>query len=46
MTLATIFADFADYLRSDEFLHTARHSDHPTAFTRCRKWAKKVSSSA
>ncbi|MFT5533861.1 MAG: hypothetical protein ACI8WM_001826, partial [Burkholderiaceae bacterium] len=31
MTLATIFADFADYLRSDEFLHTARHSDHPTA---------------
>ena len=37
MTLATIFADFADHLRSDEFLQSARHGAHPTAFTRCRK---------
>ena len=33
MPLATIFAA---YLRFGEFLHSARHDAHPTAFTRCR----------
>ncbi|WP_229443646.1 hypothetical protein [Massilia psychrophila] len=35
--LTTLFQDFAARLCSTEFLHDARHSDHPTAFTRCRK---------
>jgi len=35
--LTTLFQDFAARLCSTEFLHDARHSDHPTAFSRCRK---------
>lgn len=35
--LTTLFQDFATRLCSTEFLHDARHSDHPTAFSRCRK---------
>lgn len=35
--LTTLFQDFATRLCSREFLHDARHSDHPTAFSRCRK---------
>ena len=35
--LTTLFQDFAARLCSPEFLHDARHSDHPTAFSRCRK---------
>jgi hypothetical protein len=35
--LTTLFEDFAAHLCSTEFLHDARHSDHPTAFSRCRK---------
>lgn len=36
MTLAMIFADLADYSRSNESLHTARCGAHPLAFTQCR----------
>ena len=32
-----LFQDFAARLCSTEFLRAARHADHPTAFTRCRK---------
>jgi hypothetical protein len=35
--LTTLFQDFAARLCSTEFLHTARHPDPPTAFSRCRK---------
>lgn len=35
--LSTLFEDFAARLCSPEFLHEARHRDHPTAFSRCRK---------
>ena len=35
--LTTLFQDFAARLCSTEFLHDARHADHPTAFSRCRK---------
>lgn len=35
--LTTLFQDFAARLCSTEFLHDARHPDHPTAFSRCRK---------
>jgi hypothetical protein len=35
--LTTLFQDFAARLCSKEFLLDARHSDHPTAFSRCRK---------
>ena len=35
--LTTLFQDFAARLCSTEFLQDARHCDHPTAFTRCRK---------
>ena len=35
--LTTLFQDFAARLCSTEFLHDARHSDHPSAFSRCRK---------
>lgn len=35
--LTTLFQDFAARLCSTEFLHDARHADHPAAFSRCRK---------
>ena len=35
--LSMLFQDFAARLCAPEFLHDARHADHPTAFTRCRK---------
>lgn len=35
--LSMLFQDFAARLCSTEFLREARHADHPTAFTRCRK---------
>lgn len=35
--LTTLFPDFAARLCSPEFLLAARHTDHPTAFSRCRK---------
>ena len=35
--LTTLFQDFAARLCSPEFLLDARHADHPTAFSRCRK---------
>ena len=35
--LTTLFQDFAARLCSTEFLRDARHPDHPTAFSRCRK---------
>lgn len=35
--LTTLFQDFAARLCSTEFLHDARRTDHPTAFSRCRK---------
>lgn len=35
--LTSLFQDFAACLCSTEFLHAARHPDHPTAFSRCRK---------
>lgn len=35
--LSTLFEDFGARLRSAEFLLEARHPDHPTAFSRCRK---------
>lgn len=35
--LTTLFQDFAARLCSTEFLHSARHPDHPKAFSRCRK---------
>ena len=35
--LTTLFQDFAARLCSTEFLLDARHPDHPTAFSRCRK---------
>lgn len=37
MPLAALFDDLAARLQSAEFLLTARHPDHPTAFTRRRK---------
>ena len=35
--LLTLFQDFSLRLCSTEFLQDARHPDHPTAFSRCRK---------
>lgn len=35
--LTMLFQDFAARLCSPEFLHDARHADHPAAFSRCRK---------
>ena len=35
--LTTLFQDLAARLCSTEFLHEARHVDHPTAFSRSRK---------
>lgn len=35
--LTTLFQDFAARLCSTEFVQEARHTDHPTAFSRCRK---------
>ena len=35
--LTNLFQDFAARLCSTEFLYDARHADHPTAFSRCRK---------
>ena len=35
--LTLLFQDFAARLCSSEFLDDARHADHPTAFSRCRK---------
>src|SRR5476649_442840 len=35
--LTMLFQDFAARLCSTEFLQDARHADHPTAFSRCRK---------
>lgn len=37
MSLAAFFRDLAARLQSAEFLQSARHPDHPTAFTRQRK---------
>jgi len=37
MSLSSLFNDLAAHLRSAEFLRTARHPDHPMAFTRRRK---------
>lgn len=37
MSLQTIFAELAARVQSPEFLQTARHPDHPTAFERQRK---------
>jgi len=37
MPLKAIFSELAIHLASPEFLLTARHPDHPTAFTRDRK---------
>ena len=35
--LTMLFQDFAARLCSTEFLRDARHAEHPTAFSRCRK---------
>jgi hypothetical protein len=35
--LTALFQDFAAHLCSTEFLHEARHDDHPAAFSRRRK---------
>ena len=35
--LTTLFQDFAARICSREFLRDARHPDHATAFSRCRK---------
>lgn len=35
--LTLLFQDFAALLCSTEFLQVARHPDHPSAFSRCRK---------
>ena len=37
MPLSVIFSELAAYIASPDFLLTARHPDHPTAFTRNRK---------
>lgn len=37
MSLAALFDDLAAQLQSAEFLRSARHPEHPTAFTRRRK---------
>lgn len=37
MSLAALFMDLAARSRSAEFLQTARHPEHPTAFPRQRK---------
>ena len=37
MSLAALLSDFAEHLHSDQFRHSARHPDHPTAFQRWRK---------
>lgn len=37
MSLTTLFTDLALRLQSTEFLESARHPEHPTAFTRRRK---------
>ncbi|MBV1790269.1 IS4 family transposase [Marinobacterium sp. D7] len=37
MSLDELFADFSHYLHSEEFRQSARHPDHPNAFTRQRK---------
>ena len=37
MSLAALFMDLAVRLQSTEFLQSARHPEHPTAFTRRRK---------
>jgi hypothetical protein len=35
--LSTLFQDFAARLCSPQFLINAHHSDHPAAFSHCRK---------
>ena len=35
--LSTLFQDFSARLCSSEFLNDARHPEHPSAFSRCRK---------
>ena len=37
LVLTALFQDFAARLCSPEFLQSARHPDHPGAFSRCRK---------
>ncbi|MFM9438469.1 hypothetical protein ACFDR9_005576, partial [Janthinobacterium sp. CG_23.3] len=37
MSLAALFNDLAAHLQSVEFLLTARHIEHPAAFSRQRK---------
>ena len=37
MSLSALFSDLSAHLASPEFLLTARHREHPTAFTRTRK---------
>ena len=35
--LQALFVDLSTRMQSAEFLVSARHPEHPTAFTRCRK---------
>jgi hypothetical protein len=37
MSLYALFSDLSLHLESAEFLDRSRHSEHPNAFTRCRK---------
>ena len=37
MSLSALFSDISAHLTSPEFLKSARHPDHPAAFTRQRK---------
>ena len=37
MSLSALFSDLSTHLASSAFLLTARHREHPTAFTRARK---------
>ena len=37
MSLYALFSDLSLHLGSAEFLASARHPEHPNAFTRCRK---------
>ena len=37
MDLTRLFASLAEHLASDAFLNTARHPEHPAAFSRRRK---------
>ena len=37
MSLESLFSDFVAHLHSAEFLESARHKDHPSAFSRRRK---------